>query len=60
MSTVKPKNEKMKNAIKWISDEKKFGKKKDIGTLIQDACFKFNLSPNDAEFIDKFMKEQTS
>jgi hypothetical protein len=58
MSTVKPKNEKMKNAIKWISDEKKF-EKKDIETLIQDACFKFNLSPNDAEFIDKFMKEKT-
>ena len=58
MSTIQPKGEKMRQAVKWISAERKEDEKKAISMLIQEASLKFNLSPKDEEFLISFYQEK--
>ena len=57
MATIQPEGEKLRKAVKWISDERKYGAQNKSVKLIEEACFKFNLSPADAEYLAKFFKE---
>jgi hypothetical protein len=57
MTTIQPEGENLRKAIKWISDERKYGKEKKPVKLIEEACFKFNLSPADAEYLTRFLKQ---
>jgi hypothetical protein len=57
MTTVLPKGEKIRRAVKWISGERLEDENKKILLLIQEASFKFNLSPKDEEFLISFYRE---
>jgi hypothetical protein len=57
MTTVQPEGENLRKAVKWISDERKYGPDKKHSKLIEEACFKFNLSPVDAEYLAKFVRQ---
>jgi len=57
MTTIQPEGENLRKAVKWISDERKYGAERKPAKLIEEACFKFNLSPVDAEYLAKFFKE---
>lgn len=47
-----PEGEDIRNAVKWISEEQKYNPgKKRLDQLIEEACFKFDLSPLEAEFL---------
>ena len=58
MATIQPKGEKIRNAVKWISDKRLENEKKAISLLIQEAALKFNLSPKDEEFLISFYQEK--
>jgi len=47
MSTIQPKGEKLRRAIRWISEEIAEHHNADLGELIQKASLRFNLSPKD-------------
>ncbi len=57
MATVVPKGEKIRKALKWISDNRLYDEKKSISLLIQEAGLKFNLSPKEEAFLENFYKE---
>ena len=57
MTTIQPQGENLRKAVKWISDERKYGADPKPAKLIEEACFKFNLSPVDAEYLANFVKE---
>jgi len=57
MTTVQPEGEDLRKAVKWISEERKYGSEKKTGKLVEEACLKFNLSPMDAEYLANFLKE---
>jgi hypothetical protein len=57
MATIVPKGEKIRQALKWISDNRLVDEKKSISLLIQEAGLKFNLSPNEEVFLVNFYKE---
>ena len=57
MSPIQPKGEKLRQAVKWISECRKDDESAAIASLIQKASFKFNLSPKDEEFLLAFYKE---
>lgn len=57
--TVQPKGEDLRKAVKWISEKRKHGHVKDLKQLVADACLKFNLSPKDAEFLSRFVNENS-
>jgi hypothetical protein len=58
MSTVQPKGEQIRKAVKWISEERKYNPEADFAKLIEEACLKFNLSPMEAEYLAKFTKHE--
>ena len=60
MTTIQPKGENLRKAVKWISEERQFGPDKKPFKLIEEACLKFNLSPVDAEYLMKFIREEKS
>ncbi len=59
MSTIMPKGENIRRAVKWIADERLEDAGKDLKKLVNDAAFKFNLAPNEQEFLFNFYKDQT-
>jgi hypothetical protein len=60
MATIQPKDEKVKQAIKWISVERQESENKGKSKLISDAAMKFNLSPKEEEFLISFYKDKES
>ena len=58
MSTIQPEGERLRQAIKWISDERIEDDNKDIVRLITDASMRFNLSPKEEVFLRSFYQEQ--
>lgn len=58
MTTIVPKCELTRNAIKWIS-EQQGATGKTHRALLEEAAMRFNLSPKDMEFLDRFYKENS-
>ena len=58
MATIQPKGEKVRQAVRWISEERKEDENKGIPLLIQEASTRFNLSPMDEEFLRCFYEEE--
>ena len=58
MMTITPKGEDLRKAVKWLSDKKGIHPEKNLSDLIQQACIKFDLSPLDAEFLSRVMRQQ--
>jgi hypothetical protein len=58
MTTIQPEGEDLRKAVKWISEERQYGPKRKLPKLIEEACFKFNLSPMDAEYLAKFLRKE--
>ena len=58
MTSIMPEGMGVRKAIQWISQMREEGGKKSLATLIDQACIRFNLSPKDCEFLDRFFKEQ--
>ncbi len=57
MSTLKPKGEKIRQAIKWISEKIQENQGASPESLVEQASIKFNLSPKDEEFLRSFYEE---
>ena len=56
--TIQPKGEDLRKAVKWVSGERKYNPEKELKTLIEEACLKFNLSPVDADFLLRKLLDQ--
>ena len=57
MVTIQPKGEKVRQAVKWISENLKEDEKSPIYRLIQDAALRFTLSPKEEDFLRSFYEE---
>ena len=53
MTTIQPKGENLRKAVKWISEERQYRPDRNYRSIIEEACLKFNLSPMDAEYLNK-------
>jgi hypothetical protein len=58
MSSIQPQGANIRNAVKWISEERQAGTAASNSRLVEQAAVKFNLSPNEVEFLIKFVKEE--
>jgi len=52
--SIQPKGEALRQAVKWVSEERKLNPEKSFVHLIDEACLKFDLTPNDAKTLAKF------
>ena len=57
MATIQPKGEKLRQAVRWISEEKQGSKEKGVQKLIREAGLRFNLSPKEEEYLISFYDE---
>ena len=49
--SIQPNGEDLRKAVKWVSEERIYNSEKDVKTIVQEACIKFDLSPKDANFL---------
>jgi len=56
--SIQPKGEDLRKAVKWVSGERKYNPEQELKALIEEACLKFNLSPVDADFLLRSLREQ--
>jgi hypothetical protein len=56
MSGLTPQGEHVRKAVKWISDKRQYEPETcgPLGTLVEQASRKFDLSPKDQDFIFRF------
>ena len=54
MATIQPKGEKVRQAVKWISEGLLEDEGRSVALLIQEAAGQFNLSPKDEKFLRSF------
>ena len=57
MAAIQPKGERVRQAVKWISENLKEDEKRPIYRLIQDASLRFTLSPKEEDFLRAFYEE---
>ena len=50
---VEPEGEEIRKAVQWIADEKRSAPEKPMSELIAEACLRFDLSPLEAEFLQR-------
>ncbi len=55
--SIVPQGEDVRRAVKWISEMRKDDPAADPRKLVEEACLKFNLSPMDAEYLGRWVKE---
>jgi hypothetical protein len=58
--SIQPQGEDLRKAVKWVAEERKSHPDIDLGSLIREACSRFDLSPLDADFLDRFVREKSS
>lgn len=56
--SMMPEGEEIRKAIKWISDVRETEQGKSINKLIQEASLKFDLSPQQSEFLFNFFHKK--
>ena len=54
---IQPEGENLRKAVKWVSEERVYNPAAGLNRLIESACMKFNLSPKEAEFLGRFVRE---
>jgi hypothetical protein len=56
MSELTPQGENVRKAVKWISDKRQYEPETcgPLGTLVEQASHRFDLSPKDQDFIFRF------
>ena len=59
MATIMPESENVQKAIKWVSANLEDGNQS-LQKLVEKAVFKFDLSPKDTDFLNKFFRESNS
>jgi hypothetical protein len=58
MATIQPEGEKIRQAVKWISEKRKEDETRPIFSLVQEAAPQFNLSPKEEEFLVSFYEQK--
>ncbi len=58
MHDVLPEGEELRRAVRWVSDGLQDSPGQSVQPLVQEAIFKFNLSPKDAEFLITFFSRR--
>ncbi len=59
MATIMPEGESIRKAVKWVDESRQSEPGKSVTGLIHEACVTFDLSPLEAEFLQKFFNKQT-
>jgi hypothetical protein len=56
--TIQPEGEDLRKAVKWVSEERQSHPEARLMELVEKASLRFNLTPKDAEFLMRFVREE--
>jgi hypothetical protein len=56
--TIMPEGEALRKAVQWISDERQEDPSKKLAQIIEAACLKFNLTPIEALYLEKWVRSE--
>ena len=56
--SIQPEGEELRNAVRWITEELKYGEEKKISVLVGKAGLKFDLSPKDENYLSNLFREK--
>jgi hypothetical protein len=54
--SLDPKGEKLRKAVRWISQQRVEEPERSVGALVSDASQRFDLSPVEADFLQRFVR----
>lgn len=57
MRDLLPEGDDVRRAVKWVSDSIQDNPDEPVGRFVQEAIFKFDLSPKDSEFLIEFFSK---
>ena len=57
MHDMLPEGEELRRAVKWVSAQLQETPDQPVYKLVQEAVFKFDLSPKDGEFLSRFYRK---
>ena len=57
--TIQPEGEALRKATRWILEEHAENPAENWGQLAAKACFKFDLSPQEAEFLSRWIRQRS-
>jgi hypothetical protein len=57
MAGIAPEGENLRNAVKWISQQRQDRPDVNLATLVDEASVRFDLSPRDQDFLWRALKE---
>jgi hypothetical protein len=60
MHELLPDGDEIRRAVKWVSANLQEDSDRPVQTLIQDAVFKFDLSPLEANFLFRFYTKKNT
>jgi hypothetical protein len=60
MADIYPEGEHLRRAVKWISTCREEHPQRPVLRLVEEAVFKFDLSPHDAEYLLNLFKTPPS
>lgn len=55
--SIIPQNEAIRKAVKWISEQRQAHPDVSLAQLINQVTLRFDLNPNDSQFLINFYKE---
>lgn len=58
MHDMLPEGEELRRAVKWVSAQLQETPDQPVHKLVQEAVFKFDLSPKDSEFLSRFYRKE--
>jgi hypothetical protein len=58
MHDLLPEGEDLRRAVKWVSTHLQENPGQPLHKLVQEAVFKFDLSPKDSEFLSRFYRKE--
>lgn len=59
MHELLPDGDEIRRAVKWVSAHLEEDSNRSVQTLVQDAAFKFDLSPLEADFLIRLYARET-
>ncbi len=59
MSNIQPQGEEVRKAVKWVAEQLEYQPQKTLATILEQAGLRFDLSPLEMEFLQRFYKEGT-
>lgn len=57
MTTINVQGENLRKAVQWVGEERKKNPERNPMSFVDTACIKFDLSPDDSEFLRRFVKD---